>query len=32
MMIKEYEIRRYGPLSDSGIKKLNRFNLVYATN
>jgi len=30
--IKEYGIRRYGPLSDSGIKEPGLFNLIYASN
>ena len=32
MNIKEYGIRRYGPLSDSGIKEPGLFNLIYASN
>ncbi len=32
MIIKEYGIRRYGPLSDSGIKEPGLFNLIYAPN
>ena len=32
MIIKEYGIRRYGPLSDSGIKEPGLFNLIYASN
>ncbi|MGM0651239.1 MAG: ATP-binding protein [Bacillota bacterium] len=32
MIIKEYGIRRYGPLSDSGIKKPGLFNHIYASN
>ena len=32
MIIKEYGIRRYGPLSGSGIKEPGLFNLIYASN
>lgn len=32
MIIKEYDIRRYGPLSASGIKEPGLFNLIYASN
>ncbi len=32
MIIKEYAIWRYGPLSDSGIKVPDLFNLIYGSN
>ena len=32
MIIKEYGIWRYGPLSDSGIQEPGLFNLIYAPN
>ncbi len=32
MIIKEFMIRRYGPLPDSGLKKLGGFNLFFGQN
>jgi DNA repair protein SbcC/Rad50 len=32
MFLKEFAIRRYGPLPDSGRKELSSFNLVYGPN
>ena len=32
MRIKEFSIRNYGPLPDSGVIKLSDFNLIYGLN
>lgn len=32
MFLKEFAIRHYGPLPDSGRKKLAKFNLIYGPN
>lgn len=32
MFLKEFDIRRYGPLAESGLCKLSAFNLFYGSN